>query len=98
MKALAAIALVFTVACATLTPAGQKVRVTSNSEAVRGCRYLGAVLGADHAGVPQDKFVVNLKNNGAKLGANVVLITAGTWQGEAYACPAASAETPPAAR
>src|ERR1041385_8953052 len=33
--------------CTSLTPAGERVRVTSNADVVRGCTLLGEVKGAD---------------------------------------------------
>ena len=89
------------IGCATLTAAGQKVRVTANSEVVRGCRYIGEVKGSERffgglsgQGIAEDNAVIRLKNRAAEMGGNVVLMTTATTntsgssqRGEAYACP-----------
>jgi hypothetical protein len=89
-------------ACVTaLTPAGRAVRLTANPDAVRGCKLLGEVRGADHV-LPGDAAEQNadarLRNAAAALGANVVFLTTSdidrdgaTFRGEAYACPLAGA-------
>jgi hypothetical protein len=82
---------------ATLTPQAEAVRVTSNGEAVRGCRRLGDVEGGDHlngtAKSPENARRY-LKRNADRMGANTVLLTTThtdgggtTMLGEAYACP-----------
>jgi hypothetical protein len=44
MRAVAfTVASVLLVACASLTPAGQRVRVTANPDVVRGCEFVGNV-------------------------------------------------------
>lgn len=99
MKRLLAIliALVTACACQTVSPAGEKVRVTSNPEVVRGCTFLGNVKstsgwgGAAGSGIAANNTEVALREKTAKLGGNVVfMVTSGGSKatGEAYACPA----------
>jgi uncharacterized protein YbjQ (UPF0145 family) len=92
----------------SLTPAGSKVRVTTNPEAVKGCKYLGEVMGRDRmnggtAGqwAAEENADNRFKNRAAEMGANTVLmITAQTntsgavKRGEAYACEAATLNPP----
>lgn len=87
--------------CVTsLTPAGQSVRVTSDSKASEGCKFLGEVRG--HAFGGDDKRSVHgeenahneLKNDAGRLGANLVVLEwesarGGTQRGNAFACPSA---------
>lgn len=84
-----------------LTPEGERVRVTSNPEAVRGCKLVGNVDASDRmnggmAGqmAAEENAQRTLKNKTAEMGANVVLLTTATTgtsgsraRGEAYACP-----------
>jgi hypothetical protein len=84
-----------------LTPEAERVRVTANSEAVKGCKLVGEVTGSDRlnggmAGQMAAEENANrfLKLNAANMGANTVLITGSTTgmsgsrkRGEAYACP-----------
>lgn len=89
------------IGCATVTPAGQKVRVTANPEVVRGCKYIGEVKGSDRMwgglagqGIAEDNAVIRLKNKDAAMGGNVVLMTVASTntsgssqRGEAHFCP-----------
>ena len=94
--------LTLTASCVTttLTPAGANVRETTNPEAVKGCKYLGQVMGkfdtkggfnarATAASIADNRF----RNRAADLGANVALVKgAETFteysvkSGEAYDC------------
>jgi hypothetical protein len=74
-------------ACSSLTPEGERVRITVNTQATAGCNFLGKVKG---------KYDNDLRNEAAKLGANLVwneteaMHDTGPriWQhGEAYRCP-----------
>jgi hypothetical protein len=76
------------------TTAGDKVRVTSNAEAVRGCNLLGPVIGTGFYG-PDDAIAI-LQNKTAEMGGDVVFVVVqpgrGTGaRGEAYRCGSPSA-------
>jgi uncharacterized protein YbjQ (UPF0145 family) len=89
-------------ACVTtdLTPAGQTVRITSNPDVVRPCKFIGEVTGADRMnggtmgqGAAEENANRRLRNNAAAMGANTVFVgvsttnTSGSVQrGEAYQC------------
>jgi len=93
-------ALSLLVSCTSLTPAGQRVRVTSNADATRGCVLLGEVKGADRMwggyagqGIAENNAWNELKNRAAAMGADtVLLVTSSTGFsssraiGEAYRC------------
>jgi len=83
-----------------LTPEGEKVRVTSNADAVKGCKLMGNVDASDrmNGGIAgqmaaEENAQRTLKNKTAAMGANVVLVSTSTTgmsgsrvRGEAYAC------------
>jgi hypothetical protein len=83
-----------------LAPEEEAVRVTSNPEAVKGCKLLGEVEGSDlmNGGMigqaaAEDNAYKFLKRNAHNLGANTVLLstqsttTSGARKrGEAYQC------------
>jgi uncharacterized protein YbjQ (UPF0145 family) len=89
-------------ACVTthLSPEGERVRVTTNAEAVRGCKLLGNIEASDRMNggmmgqmAAEENANRRLRNDAAKLGANVVLMASSTTgmsgsraRGEAYAC------------
>ena len=91
------------VGCVTtqLTPAGRAVRLTSNPEAVSGCRLVGEIEGKDRVnggmlgqGAAEENATRRLKNKAAEMGANVVLLTTSSagmggarMLGEGYLCP-----------
>jgi hypothetical protein len=93
-------------ACVTtsLTPRGEKVRLTSNPDVVRPCKYVGEVTGADRMnggtagqGAAEENANRRLRNNAAQIGADTVFIgtsttnTSGSVQrGEAYQCGGSS--------
>lgn len=77
--ALIGLAGISVVSCVSLTPAGERVRITSNPEVVRGCAYLGEAkattqLGHAFGGVGTDDSERKLKNKVAEMGGNVVMI------------------------
>ena len=96
------------VGCVSLSPEGEKVRVTSNSEAVRNCTLLGEVKGAEHMwggfagqGIAEDNAYKELKNRAAAMGGDTVLmVTSSTGfsgsvqRGEAYRCGTATLAHP----
>jgi hypothetical protein len=80
-------------ACASATPQGEKVRITSDPEAVQGCKFLGNVQSNSALGTESEE--ITMKNKTAALGGNVLLISsfqaptygAGSLGvGEAYLC------------
>ena len=100
---LAVLGTLFSVSCVTttLTPAGQKVRVTTNAEAVRGCEFLGEAKASDRmngGAFGQDAAEENtyrrLKNHAAEMGGNTVLMNrahtglhGSSARGEVFRCP-----------
>jgi hypothetical protein len=83
--------------CVTLTPEAQAVRVTTNADVVRGCKFLGNVRDEGTSVMPDPVHRVEdmmKKKKTAALGGNVLMIvnmtSAGTvsGSGEAYLCPA----------
>jgi uncharacterized protein YbjQ (UPF0145 family) len=84
----------------SMTAKGQEVRMTSNPDIVKGCKFLGEVKGSDHMnggfvgqGAAEENANRRLRNNAAQMGANTVFIatsttnTSGSVQrGEAYLC------------
>jgi uncharacterized protein YbjQ (UPF0145 family) len=104
-----AMALVLTAGCVTtdLTPEAERVRITSNPEVVRPCKFVGEVTGADRMnggtmgqGAAEENANRRLRNNAAAMGADTVFVgtsttnTSGSVQrGEAYQCGTASSTT-----
>ena len=91
--------LLFLASCVSTTPAGERVRVTSNPEAVRECTYLGAVEGRSSWGgyagqsTGEKNSMAKLQNKAAEMGADTVLLVTshsgvgGSQQrGETYRC------------
>ena len=82
------LAVMLLTACASLTPEGEKVRITTNPQATAGCTFIANVKG---------QFDADLRNEAAKVGANIVFNQTQPneihiWQhGEAYSCPARAA-------
>ena len=90
-----------------VTPAGEKVRITSNPEVVKPCKFIGEVKGADRMnggllgqGLAEENANRRLRNNAAAMGADTVFIGTSTTnfsgsvqRGEAYVCGTSS---PPA--
>jgi uncharacterized protein YbjQ (UPF0145 family) len=87
-----------------LNPGAEKVRITSNPEVVRGCKFVGEVTGADRMnggtmgqGAAEENANRRLRNNAAAMGADTVFVgvsttnTSGSVQrGEAYQCGAST--------
>ena len=89
-------------ACVTvkLSPEGSQIRLTSNSNVVNGCSYIGQVQGTDHMngglagqGAAEENAMREIRNRAAEMGANTVhLVTSTTGfsgaavRGEAYKC------------
>jgi hypothetical protein len=104
MRALAVVVVLTVSGCATShrTPAPQAVRFTNSRDGVSGCTSVGIVDSNDNSNegtvdqvpVEQDRYR-RLRNEAARLGANVVLLsenpsgmTSGSVvNGEAYKCP-----------
>ena len=100
--------------CVTTTATGDaaKVRITSNSEAVHGCKFLGNVRGDDHLNggqfgqaAAEESATNEMRNRTHAMGGNVILLvrsttnTGGSSQlGEAYACPAEPSPVPAQAK
>jgi Domain of unknown function (DUF4156) len=87
--------------CASLSPAGQRVRVTANADVVRSCEFVGNVKASSTFGGPvggnmgEDQVEIKMQNETAELGGNVLFLTsnrAGGFGGlsrgigEAYKC------------
>lgn len=104
MRALAVVFVLTVSGCATSqrTPAPQAVRFANNRDVVRGCTSVGIIDSSDKSNegtvdqvpVEQDRYR-RLRNEAARLGANLVLLsenpsgmTSGSLvNGEAYKCP-----------
>jgi len=75
-------------ACVSLSLAGEKVQVTKHESDVEGCRYLGDVEARPPYHGPHDA-MYTLRNEAGKLGADVV-VTGNDWvgviKGKAYDC------------
>lgn len=89
--------------CVSLTPQGNRARVTSNPAVVEGCDYLGEVKGDSAWGgyatqsTGEKEAWKELKNEAGAMGADTVLLTKSTTgfsgsvtRGEAYRCNALS--------
>jgi hypothetical protein len=95
MKGLLFLALICA-ACVSTTPAGERVRVTSNPDVVKGCKFLGNVRATSGWGGPAGTGLASsntektLQNKTAALGGNVLYeVQAGIHaSGEAYKCEA----------
>jgi hypothetical protein len=79
--------LLFSVACVSLSLAGEKVRVTKHDSDVEGCRFVGDVEAHPPYHGPHDA-ENTLRNEAAKLGGDVVVSRGlvGTIKGKAYDC------------
>jgi hypothetical protein len=107
MKRLLAAALLFA-SCVSVTPAGEKVRVTSNPEAVRNCALLGEVKGAEHLwggwagqGIAENNAYKELKNRTAAMGGDTALMVSSSTgfsgsvqRAEAYRCQQSTPQQP----
>ncbi len=98
---LGALAVIPLVACITASPAAEKVRMTSNPEVVRGCKFLGNVRatsgwgGSAGTGIAGHNTDVTLREKTARLGGNVVYVVESGIHasGEAYLCEAPKSTT-----
>jgi hypothetical protein len=92
--------VVLTVACVSVTSQMEKVRVTSNPDVVRGCKFLGNVSFSGFWRVsPKDsenlfrKKVVELGGNVGfvtNVAAGKTAVSGAAYSGEAYLCSASS--------
>jgi hypothetical protein len=98
-RSAAVLSLSFSVGCLSLTPAGQRVRITNNVEVVRGCEFLANVKSdAAFGGVNgEHSILIQLQNDTAALGGNVIYLDSrgggfgGSLRvGEAYRCSPAT--------
>jgi hypothetical protein len=85
----------------SLEPGAEAVRVTASQEAIKNCKSVGLVKGADRVqggpigqGAAEDNALTRIRNHAHQMGANTVLLItslAGTsgsaLQGEAFSCP-----------
>ena len=73
-------------ACLSSSPAAQEIRVTENSEVVRGCEFRGNVHAMGSWGAPESESRIRetLKERTYKLGANVVYVRWGPSQNPSY--------------
>lgn len=90
--------MVIVVACVSLKPEGQGVRVTTNPELVRACTFIGEVTGTTRYGptgntaTDEQSAHNDLRNNAGRMGADTVLLQGTTGdnaivkRGEAYRC------------
>jgi hypothetical protein len=93
-------ALTMTASCVSTTPAGEKVRVTSNPDVVKGCKFLSNVRatsgwgGSGGTGLAGSNTEKTLQNKTASLGGNVVFVVSSGIHasGEAYRCETTPAE------
>lgn len=103
MRILAIGAVLLLAGCVTtkVTPEGEGVRVTTNPEAIKGCRYVGDIQASDRmngGAFGQDAAEENtfrrVKNATAAMGGNVaflqhsdVSVYGASKRAEAYNCP-----------
>ena len=82
-----ALLLLTATACVSLSLAGEGVRLTKHDSDVEGCKFLGEVEAHPPYHGPNDA-ENTLKNEAAKLGADVVVSRGffGTIEGRAYDC------------
>ncbi len=96
-QVLMVVPLLLTACVTTVTPEGQKVRVTDDKRASNGCRLLGEVHARGRGGDDprmtraEENAHNALRNEASKLGANLVVITwespnGGAQRGEAFSC------------
>lgn len=90
-------------ACVSTTPQGARVRVTSNPDVVKPCKFLGNVRatsgwgGSAGTGLAGSNTEKTLQNKTASLGGNVVFVVASGIHasGEAYRCDGPSTTPTP---
>lgn len=76
--------------CASLSAAGEKVKLTTEVKDTQGCKLLGKVQATPPYSLPSD-WKKKLRNAAGDLGANVVYTEGAGWKstvdGSAYTCP-----------
>jgi uncharacterized protein YbjQ (UPF0145 family) len=86
-----------------LEPGAGAVRVTASQDAIKGCKSLGLVRGADRIqggligqSAAEDNALARVRNHAHRMGANTVLLIASnarssgsSAEGEAFVCPTA---------
>jgi uncharacterized protein YbjQ (UPF0145 family) len=103
MRKISTIAIFLLAGCVrvALEPGAETVRVTASQEAIKGCKSLGLVKGADRVqggiigqGAAEDNAMTRIRNHAHQMGANTVLMissragmSGSSAQGEAFACP-----------
>jgi len=83
-------------ACVSMTPEGEAVRVTTQADVVKGCKFVGNVKatsgwgGVAGQGIADSNTEKTLQNKTAKAGGNVVYVNNSGQHasGEAYRCDA----------
>ena len=92
--------------CATANQEGARVRVTRNSDVVRGCAFVGnanasSLWGGSTAGIAEDELVAKLQNSAAAMGGNVLYLTSthsqstiATGRAEVYLCSTRTTAAP----
>lgn len=66
--------------CATLSPKGQRVRITTNPDVVRGCEFLGNISGYSGWGgtaarsLGEEQVQIEMQNKTADIGGNVLFL------------------------
>ena len=96
-----------TLSCAaTASQESARVRVTGNSDVVRGCEFIGnakvrSILGGSTAAAAEDELVAKLRNEAAGMGGNVVYMPStntqsavATGRAEIYRCPTGTPAVP----
>lgn len=102
MRRLAILWFALLAGCVTthLTPDGERVRVTSSSDASKGCKLVGPIDASDRMNggmvgqmAAEENAQRRLKNKAAEMGANLVVLASSTTgmsgsrvRGEAFAC------------
>lgn len=89
MRYVLSVLLLTFIGCVSASPEASKVRVTANSQATAGCRFLVNVSVSNVMG--GDDTERRLQNEGVKVGADVVYVSTQNYRGievrgEAYRC------------
>lgn len=98
MRSVLLLLLVMLTGCVTLSEQGSRVRVVSNPDAVKGCKYLAQVTSSSSwgglaSGLAFDNAMAELKNKTAQIGGDTAFtsVMLSSWGGtrivgDAYAC------------
>lgn len=80
--------LIAFVAWASILPPGAPVKIVGDSAEVAGCRSLGMVSSTRPVAFPRDGRMTQMQNKTARMGGNVLFVTAHdvTGTGTAYRC------------